>query len=97
MDNPNDVAIWRRAHARVGFKRHLIIYLLVNGILWFMSPKGSIFEFEDSNWAYWPALFWGIALAIHYVNAYQVFGGSFLSVEEEYKKLKETESESSDK
>jgi hypothetical protein len=57
-------AAYERAKKRVEelkeYYSHLAIYLIVNGVLFavdYLSGEGW--------WFYWPALFWGIGLAIH--------------------------------
>ena len=57
-----------RLKAKRGFQRHALIYAVVIGLLvviWALTNFGNYF------WPIWPALVWGIALAIH---AWTVFG-----------------------
>jgi hypothetical protein len=57
-----------RARARAAFQRHLLWYLLVNGMLvviWALTNVGNYF------WPVWPMLGWGIGLASH---AFAVYG-----------------------
>jgi hypothetical protein len=57
-----------RATAKAAFQRHLIWYLLVNGMLvviWALTNFGNYF------WPVWPMLGWGIGLASH---AFAVYG-----------------------
>jgi hypothetical protein len=57
-----------RLQAKRRFQRHALIYAVVVGLLvviWALTNFGNYF------WPIWPALVWGIALAIH---AWTVFG-----------------------
>lgn len=82
-----DRELWRIAKKRVGFRRHLVTYLVINAMFWL------IWYFSDRNnhghnfpWPVWPMLGWGIGLVFSYLDAY-VFS-SQNSVEKEYEKLK---------
>jgi hypothetical protein len=58
----------QRLHAKRRFQRHALIYAVVIGLLvviWALTNFGNYF------WPIWPALLWGIALAIH---AWTVYG-----------------------
>jgi fatty acid desaturase len=51
-----------RLQAKRRFQRHALIYAVVIGLLvviWALTNFGNYF------WPIWPALLWGIALAIH--------------------------------
>jgi 2TM domain len=57
-----------RLQARRRFQRHALIYVVVIGlfvVIWAVTNFGGYF------WPIWPALVWGIALAIH---AWTVYG-----------------------
>jgi fatty acid desaturase len=57
-----------RLQARRRFQRHALIYAVVIGLfvgIWALTNFGGYF------WPIWPALLWGIALAIH---AWTVYG-----------------------
>jgi fatty acid desaturase len=57
-----------RLQARRRFQRHALIYAVVIGlfvVIWGLTNFGGYF------WPIWPALLWGIALAIH---AWTVYG-----------------------
>lgn len=60
----DDPGLERRARRRVamktGFYTHALVYALVNGALFAVNAMTS-----DVRWAGWPALGWGIGLAIH--------------------------------
>jgi fatty acid desaturase len=58
----------QRLQAKRRFQRHALIYAVVIGLLvviWALTNLGNYF------WPIWPALLWGIALAIH---AWTVYG-----------------------
>jgi fatty acid desaturase len=58
----------QRLQARRRFQRHALIYVVVIGLfvlIWALTDFGGYF------WPIWPALVWGIVLAIH---AWTVFG-----------------------
>ena len=70
------------ARKRVEFRRHLVVYFVIISILWmiwFLTGAGYI-------WPIWPMAGWGIGVIFHYLFEYR--SSSFLSEEEEYKKLK---------
>jgi hypothetical protein len=88
--SPADRALWRQAHARVSFKRHAFIYLMVNAGLWVIWLFNHYEGTDDGyTWPFWPMFGWGIGLALHYVSTYRLLGGTLFSAEEEYQKLKE--------
>jgi len=83
----NDDQLWRKARARVGFKRSLMAYLLVNTMLigiWYYTTYqiGSYYYF----WPFWPMFGWGIGLIFQYINAYH--SNDIFSVDKEFEKLK---------
>jgi len=85
-----DPVLWRIAQKRAGFKKHAIVYVIVNIFLWaqwfFMgneiySSSGYIYP-----WPIWTTLGWGIGLAFHFAGAYVL--SKIDSTEREYQKLK---------
>lgn len=84
MEVEKDKELWKIAKKRVGFKRHLATYLIVNATLWLL------WLFTDSKsdfpWPIWPMFGWGIGLAFSYRDAY--VHPSSNAVEKEYEKLK---------
>ncbi len=87
MENNEDKKLWEMAEARVGFKKHLTTYVLVNIFLWIL------WYFTDNTYRSsipWPAFvtfFWGIGIVSHYVRAYHNQGQD--AVRKEYEKLKQ--------
>jgi 2TM domain len=75
-----DEQITRMAKARVGFKVHLIVYVLVNVFLmavWMAGSGGDwmmgdgVRDLDDHYWPMWTHLGWGLGLAIH---GFMVYG-----------------------
>ena len=74
----------RRAGAKLGWYIHAAVYLAVNLMLAFLASMG------DRNWAIYPALGWGLGLAIHGAVVFLVTGGAGLHerlVQQERKRL----------
>ena len=94
MEN-RDEELWRIAKKRVGFKRHLASYIIVNGFLWSMwyfTQGHSDFDDVDGRnfpWPIWCTLGWGIGLAFGYYNAYH--SDKETDTMKEYQKLKDKE------
>lgn len=90
MDNQQrDEMLWIIARKRASFKWNLIAYIIINAFLvmvWYFTE-------DDYNnfWPIWPLMGWGIGLAFHYFGAYR--GSDIFSVEDEYKKLKNKQSQ----
>jgi hypothetical protein len=81
-----DPQLWNLAQRRASFKRHLVVYLILNAffwVLWYFSGGPSYNE--GLPWPVWPMLGWGIGLGFHYAGAYMTTGHS--SVQNEYDKL----------
>lgn len=82
-----DPVLWDIAKRRASFKRHLVIYLIMNAffwVLWFILGQKT-YGTDGVPWPVWPALGWGIGLAFHFSGAYM--NNEHSSVENEYKKL----------
>jgi hypothetical protein len=58
----------RRARAKVGWYTHATVYIAVNSVLALMST------FRGQHWAVFPALGWGLGLAIHGAVVFLVSG-----------------------
>lgn len=90
MQVQSDNQLRELAHKRVDFKRHLTVYLVMNAAfwaIWYVTGRGYM-------WPVWPMVGWGVGVIFHYVFDYRT--ASFLSEEEEYRKLK-NEMESNDR
>jgi hypothetical protein len=61
----------RRAGMKLGWFIHAGVYLAVNVLLAVLSAL------SDRSWAIFPALGWGLGLAIHGVVVYLVAGGLY--------------------
>ena len=62
----------RRAGAKLGWYIHAGVYIAVNLLLALLSAM------SDRHWAVFPALGWGIGLAIHGVVVFVLTGGGGL-------------------
>jgi hypothetical protein len=62
----------RRAGAKMGWYVHAIVYLAVNSLLALISVVNG------QHWAVYPALGWGLGLAIHGAVVFLVTGGGGL-------------------
>lgn len=62
----------RRAGAKLGWYIHGIVYIAVNVLLAFLAAM------SDRHWAVFPALGWGLGLAIHGAVVFLVTGGAGL-------------------
>jgi ABC-type transport system involved in multi-copper enzyme maturation permease subunit len=89
MEN-RDEELWELAEARVGFKRHLSIYLIVNAIVWslwfFTGSKAIIYGELLLPWPVWMTFGWGIGITFHFIGVY--INNTFSAVDREYEKLK---------
>ncbi len=82
MPTYSDAQLRELAHKRVDFRRHLVVYLVVNGLLWVIW----YFTSRAYPWPIWPMAGWGIGIIFHYLFEYR--SSRFLSEEEEFRKLK---------
>ena len=62
----------KRASAKLGWYTHALVYICVNVMLALMSVMSG------KHWAVFPALGWGLGLAIHGVVVFFVTGGAGL-------------------
>lgn len=88
MESEKDRELWKLAKKRVGFKRHLAAYVIINSFLWAMW---YFTEYRHGEWGGipWPVfstLGWGIGVMFNFLGAY-VFT-KHNAVEREYEKLK---------
>jgi hypothetical protein len=75
----------RRAGAKLGWYIHATVYIAVNALLAILSSMG------DRSWAVFPAVGWGLGLAIHGLVVFLATGGGGLHqrlVERELQQLK---------
>ena len=74
----------RRAGARMGWLIHAVVYIAVNLLL------ASLSAMSGRGWAIYPALGWGLGLAIHGAVVYLATSGGALAqrlVEQERRRL----------
>lgn len=64
----------KRAGAKLGWYVHAIVYVCVNLMLLAMSDMG----FGTRRWSIYPALGWGLGLALHGVSVFVLGAGSGL-------------------
>lgn len=82
MSNVSDKELRLLAKKRVEFRAHLIVYCIVNGMLWIVWYLAG----GNYPWPIWPTAGWGVGLIFHFLFEYKPLG--FLSEEEEYNRLK---------
>jgi hypothetical protein len=64
----------RRAAAKLGWYIHACVYVAVNGAL----ILGSYFGIRTRPWNVYPAIGWGVGLALHFVAVFVLGKGSTL-------------------
>ncbi|MEI8202577.1 MAG: 2TM domain-containing protein [Bacteroidota bacterium] len=82
----NKIDLLDLAKKRVGFKKHLTIYILVNLALWLIWLFTSLLVMREYYhiWPIYPLIGWGIGLVFHYLRVYKWNAGW---VEKEYQNL----------
>ena len=55
----------KRVKAKAGFMKHFATYLVFVAFFFVLNAISSF----GNWWWYWPALGWGLGVALHYVNA----------------------------
>jgi hypothetical protein len=83
MQNITDTQLRELAKKRVDFRRHLIVYFVVNAslwIIWYFTGAGYI-------WPVWPMVGWGVGVVFHYMFDYR--SSTLLSEDNEFNRLKE--------
>jgi hypothetical protein len=88
LETEKDQMLWKEAKKRVGFKNHLMTYVVVNAmfwIVWYFTGK----EADEGGlpWPIFPALGWGFGLFMHFSGTY-LMGNKASQVEREFAKLK---------
>ena len=66
----------KRAGAKLGWYTHATLYLLVNLFLYFMSANGE--AMGRRPWSIYPAMGWGLGLALHGIAVFVLGTGSGL-------------------
>ncbi|GAA1470467.1 2TM domain-containing protein [Microbacterium thalassium] len=52
---------FRRAKATTGLLWHVGVYVIINGMLWFLD----LWTGPGIQWAFWVTVFWGVGLLFH--------------------------------
>ena len=87
----SDEKLYEEAEARVGFRRHFAIYIIINLAIWaFWYFTRAIDGNYDGYWPAYTTLGWGIGVAAHFIGIYQTQD----AVEKEFQKLKDKQSRS---
>ena len=93
METEKDRLLWKEAKKRVGFKNHLLTYIIVNlflWILWYFTDWKHAEEGENRSGIPWPifcTIGWGFGLFWHFMGTY-VLNDKPGQIEKEYQKLK---------
>jgi hypothetical protein len=76
----------RRADAKIGFRRHLMAYAIVNAGLLAINVVTS----RDYYWFIWPMMGWGIGIVAHWASVYLDDDGTMRerAIEAEIEKLR---------
>jgi hypothetical protein len=90
METEKDKELWKLAKKRVGFRRHLATYLVMNIFFWMMwyftDHHREDEEMNGIPWPVFPMLGWGLGVVFNYLGVF-VFTRPE-AVEKEYEKLK---------
>jgi hypothetical protein len=87
MQNLSDTQLRELARKRVEFRRHLVVFCVINAtlwLLWWMTGQGY-------PWPIWPLSGWGIGLVFHYI--FDFSSPKLFSEEEEYDRLRHMKEE----
>jgi hypothetical protein len=82
-----DARLRRMARERAEFKQHLVVYLVINALLWAINYLTQMNDPTIHWWAKWPTMGWGAALVIHAVTTYSGFNTGAMA-DREYERLK---------
>lgn len=64
----------KRASAKLGWYIHAAVYVVVNGFL----ILGAYYGFRSRPWNLYPAMGWGLGLALHFVSVFVLGKGTGL-------------------
>ena len=64
----------KRAGAKLGWYIHALVYLLVNGAMF----AASVYGIRQRPWTIYPAMGWGLGLALHGIAVFVLGSGSNL-------------------
>lgn len=89
--NEREKEIWKQARKRVKFKQQLIIYVIVNVLLWTTWLITMQLNSEEKAgtiipWPVFPTVGWGIGVIMQYFSAYKF--DRVDAIEKEFEKLK---------
>ncbi len=62
----------KRVESKIGLVIHLVVYLLVNGLLYVINITTS----PDYKWFLWPLAGWGVGLVFHALAVFLSAGGA---------------------
>ena len=62
----------KRVESKIGLYIHLVVYLLVNGLLYVINITTS----PDYKWFLWPLAGWGVGLCFHALSVFLSSGGA---------------------
>ena len=74
MENKNleDQRLYEQAEARVNFKSHARIYILINILIWaFWYVTRARLGYYDGYWPVYATLGWGFGVLSHYLGVYK--------------------------
>jgi hypothetical protein len=83
----SDARLRRMARERAEFKQHVIVYLVINALLWGINYLTQMGSASINWWAMWPTMGWGVAVVIHAIVTYAGFNTGAM-VEREYERLR---------
>lgn len=82
-----DPKLWSLAKKRVGFKRDLITYIVINVFLWLLWLFTTNGKYSGGiPWPAWVTVGWGIGIVIQYFEVFRYPKEN--AAEKEYEKLK---------
>lgn len=84
---PRDEKLWKAAKRRVEFKKHLIIYFIINTFLWCLWYFNGADTHSFLPWPAFVTIGWGVGLFFNFLSAYSGFRDTML--ENEYRKLQQ--------